>query len=733
MHYFCCDERRRAALRATGSGNGIDFLEVVDGPDVPPGDRQRMLRLHFVNPPDAALLAIAPDQVRIEGGARVRGIRVVPPLDWQGEVLAVRVDRPGDFSVYTLRLGDSAEAPLEGLDPLLSAVEFSFKVECPSDFDCSEPVRCPPEPADDPEIDYLARDYHSFRQLMLDRMAVTTPEWRERNPADVGIALVEVLAYAADHVSYQMDSTGMEASLATARLRTSVRRHARLVDYRIHDGSNARTWVHVEVAEDAGMVTLPEQTQLLTRVPGIPRIVTSSSPEHTAALNARPVVFETMEARTLHGALNRFDIYAWGDRECCLPRGATSASLRGRHEQLRSGDVLVFVEQRGPRSGAEEDADPAHRHAVRLSAEPAFTTDPLGSWFGDSSAPLVPVDVTEITWAVEDALPFALCVSAIDEDGVHHDDVSRALGNIVLADHGRSRGEDLPVVPVADPRLAFPAEGAPCEAGRPEARPARYAPVLAELDLTMAGTIGRPLPGGNPRRPARFDPSAPASSAFAWQDRHVLPEAHLIEGGTGRRWDPRRDLLASSAFSPEFVAECEAGGLARLRFGDGEHGMLPRPDSTLAARYRTGSGAAGNIGADALWHVVTHLGGLAAVRNPLPARGGTDPDPRAPARPRRLPGAAAGGHPPRLRRGRAPSPGGAAGGLLRALDRHLVHDVPHARPQGWPARRRGVPGRDHRPPRALPHGGARRRGRRPPIRRPGDRARGVRPAGLLPL
>ena len=36
-----------------------------------------------------------------------------------------------------------------------------------------------------------------------------------------------------------------EAYLGTARRRVSVRRHARLVDYFMHDGCNARTWVQV--------------------------------------------------------------------------------------------------------------------------------------------------------------------------------------------------------------------------------------------------------------------------------------------------------------------------------------------------------------------------------------------------------------------------------------------------------------------------------------------------------
>jgi hypothetical protein len=626
--YSCCDERRREAVRATGFGNGIEFLDVVDGPDVPAADRQRLLQVHFLNAPNAQLRAIVPDQVQIVGGTRVTGLHVVPPLVFDGDVLVVRVDRPGDFSPYRLVVGEPDGDSVADLDPLLSTVDFSFTIECPSGFDCATGCRCAPEPpVDEPEIDYLALDYASFRQLMLDRMAVTAPGWRERNPADLGIALIELLAYAADHVGYQLDATGMEASLATARLRTSVRRHARLVDHRVHDGSNARTWVQVAVAAGAGSITLPQHTPLLSQVPTLPRTLVDPSPDHTAALAAAPAVFETMEKRTFRDTLNRFDLYAWGDRACCLPAGATSASLRDRHDDLRRGDVLVFVEQRGPRSGSPADADPAHRHAVRLSEDPAFTTDPLGSWFHDPTQPLTPVDVTEISWSEEDGLPFPVCLSATDDRGVFHDDISCVLGNIVLADHGRSRTEVMAEVPPADDRLAYPPQPVSCEPGRAESRAARFAPALGEPALSMAGTIGRPLPDGDPRRPAHFDPAAPAGAVFDWQARHVLPEVVLVDRNTDQEWVPRRDLLASGAFAAEFVAEAETGGLARLRFGDGEYGMRPRAGSRLTAHYRTGNGTSGNIGADSLWHVVTTIGGIESIRNPMPARGGTDPEP----------------------------------------------------------------------------------------------------------
>ena len=78
---------------------------------------------------------------------------------------------------------------------------------------------------------------------MLDRLAVTLPAWTERHAPDIWITLVELLAYIGDDLSYYQDAVATEAYLKTARRRVSVRRHARLVDYRLHDGCNARAWV----------------------------------------------------------------------------------------------------------------------------------------------------------------------------------------------------------------------------------------------------------------------------------------------------------------------------------------------------------------------------------------------------------------------------------------------------------------------------------------------------------
>ena len=51
-----------------------------------------------------------------------------PELD---DCMIVRLDKPGDFSTYTLRL-----VGLPEIDPYYDHVDFSFKVNCPSDLDC---------------------------------------------------------------------------------------------------------------------------------------------------------------------------------------------------------------------------------------------------------------------------------------------------------------------------------------------------------------------------------------------------------------------------------------------------------------------------------------------------------------------------------------------------------------------------------------------------------------------
>jgi Baseplate J-like protein len=567
VSYFCANPHRRDEVRKVNFLNGIDFIEVA------PAD-QRTLLVHFIHP----VAGLTKDNFRILGGVRVIDVRVDAVVATAGEVVTLKTDRSGDFSTYTLALVTSpsvSDVP-PGFDPMLGAVSFSFKVNCPSDFDCAPAIECPEPSVPAPYINYLAKDYASFRKLILDRLAVTMPDWRERNPADLGITLVELLAYVGDQLSYYQDAVATEAYINTARRRTSIRRHARLVDYPMHDGANARAWLAFETDVDRGSIASP----------AIPQRTIVVAP----ATETQPtVVFETMhDVIELRVSRNEIRFYTWSDANCCLTRGATRATLEGGATLLglHKGDVVLFEEVLGAESGLPADADKTHRHVVRLAEEPTERTDPLTN-----------TRVLDIRWHDEDALPFPLCLREFANGAC----ATVARGNVAVADHGEtflsaSGGDDL----------------APSEVGE---RP--YRPVLKKAGLTQA---------------VAFDPvdaaDKSAAAATSVDGRQALPA--IVLRANGETWRPQRDLLASDRFAPEFVVETEIDGRgdsrAHLRFGDGVLGRKPSVGTSFDREYRLGVGAVGNVGADALTQMKPAVPGV-KVRNVLPAHGGADPEP----------------------------------------------------------------------------------------------------------
>jgi predicted phage baseplate assembly protein len=98
----------------------------------------------------------------------------------------------------------------------------------------------------------------------------------------------------------------------------------------------------------------------------------------------------------------------------------------------------------------------------------------------------------------------------------------------------------------------------------------------------------------------------------------------------GTAWRPRRDLLDSGADDCDFVVEVDEAGRPHLRFGDGNLGQEPAVGTAFEARYRVGNGTDGNVGAESIALAVTEDvvdGVTLSPRNPLPARGGTPPEP----------------------------------------------------------------------------------------------------------
>ena len=818
---------RRAKVRAAQL-NGIDAVEVSDD--------GLLLTVTFLG---KAPHGLVPENVRVDGGRRITGITAVdvsvereedPELD---DRLYVTLDKAGDTSRYRLSLvetdpyGRPGTEPYRGFDQRYHSATFAFRPDCPTPFDCTEDEQEPEGFPSAPVIDYTARDYDTIRKLLLDRLALTTPDWVERNPADLGMTLVELLAYTGDQISYQQDAVATEAYLDTARRRVSVRRHVRLIDYAMHDGCTARAYVAVETAGDH---TLAPGTYRFASV-DVRTLDPHDRPEPGTVIDEADLgdldergsveVFEpvvTADPLQLRVAHNAVRLWTWGGEVCTLPKGATSATLRDewvdpetcreRRLDLRAGDMLVLEEVKGPRTGTPGDADPSHRQAVRLTS-----VTPAVDRIEDQP-------VLEVTWATEDALRFPLCLTTRGgRDCLPVEDVSLARGNVVLVDHGRTlhglpETFTVPQVPAVvapcdppafgcydraegnaparlinsltdqaesgealtpdDVRELFQVvgEGATVRAGigleragqrhervvpgtayaqaaalrtllaqsvypgiQPRFRPVLgRAPIAQAVPFPDAGTVaagqaeriaaipgrvrqrlvelwrsardrdglgdaeiaeltviyglrilerielrrhpvralrellhrsdelldaklrrievlaararaGTVLDGDiaweiahswGPAYAAGLHPEEPvlrgsATAALDQDPRRALPAVRLHEEDDDTVWEPRRDLLDSGPRDRHFVGELEDDGRLALRFGDGRHGAKPTPGSRLALHYRLGGGTAGNVGAEAINHLVVQSDcetpPAAVVRNPLPAVGGTEPEP----------------------------------------------------------------------------------------------------------
>lgn len=631
----CTDEQqRRADLLAHPNSlvNGIDYIEVD------PADH-RLLRVFFLRPVPPANAAdlndpfdiyglrADPTRMTITGGTRIVGIKVLDVTRQPDGHLHVTVDSAGDFSIYTLATHGVAE-----IDPVLGRTPFSFMAACPVDVDCPRDVVCPPTVLPEPLLDYLAKDYASFRKLLLDLLPQLNPQFIERNPSDMGIALVELLAYTGDYLSYFQDAVANEAYLETLRQRISARRHTKLVDYRMHDGRNAWTYVHIAVATAN---TLPQGTPLLTRItapllgdiaPPGRRIATSKITAETMERDpalATAVVFETTHPANFDPKNNEIFIHTWGNEECCLRPGTTEVYLYAvdpttslaTRPVLKKGDYLLLEEVQGPLTGAAADASPAHRQVVLLDEEPdaggGALVDPLYANTLSNGAlqrfqtGLIPLPLLRVQWRRQDALGFPLCLSTRPPGKGTLRHVSVARGNIVLADHGLTTIETL---------------------NQPEPVPG---------DVPWRLRLGRG-PLTMQCQPARVDYHAStglletARHELTCDVRQAVPAVSLLvtfaKSPDAELWTPVPDLLESTPFSQQFVAEVDDDGLAVLRFGDGEYGREAEGAISFQAIYRIGNGRAGNIGAESLDHIALPVAAdwIQALRNPLPAQDGTD-------------------------------------------------------------------------------------------------------------
>ncbi|GAA0712527.1 hypothetical protein Drose_13565 [Dactylosporangium roseum] len=532
----------------------------------PPADLAAANRWRFTAPPGGRPVLVA--------AATADGDRIVLTL-------------AGDPDPGRYRL-DVLPGPTTPFDPLRTWLPVRLRPDCDDGASWLPAADPPPVPRPSPVHDYLARDWAALRQALVEFLQREDPD-ADLSPADPDIAVAELFAHVGDLLHYRLDRQATEAYLETARRRTSVRRHTRLVDYRLGEAVAARTRVLVQPPPGAAPLAVPAGA-VAADAPGSPLAYTVE-----AALTVRPELGEI----PLYDWSGDADELPTGATECVLVRPAPADPLGDGW--LAAGDLLAFevvdagdtARQRAwaartqtwPAGGV---AGPAFRdplpsrpaHVVRLTAVTPIT-DPLG--------PGLPLYA--VRWAAAEALPRPYPVTVDERAGAPEVTVARA--NLVSAHHGR-----LAAGPAALAAI----------------RPGDY-----RLDAATAAPVARRADG----RPYRLDVDVTLPSGGTVQP-DLVPS--LVEVA-----DP---VLAC-------VLETEDGEPPLLRFRTGATGLLPPGGSTVRAAYEVGGGTAGNLPANALRVLEHNTAGpglppawqpLAAARNPVPAAGGADPEPLDQAR-----------------------------------------------------------------------------------------------------
>jgi hypothetical protein len=611
---------RRASILQSTTFNGIDFVEIADA-------QQTTLNVHFLNAVD--LRNTLSGQPTITGGETIPDVVVLPiaPSDWNFDdghlVLTLHVAASGDFSTYALAISSSR------LDRFFDHIPFSFKANCPSDLDC-QPISptCPPASGAKPPIDYLAKDFLSFRQALLDFSALRYPQWQERSEADFGIMFLEALSALADELSYTQDRVATEASLATATQRRSVVRHARLVDYTPAPPQQTpvpiAATVKLRFEVSAGVIAIPHGLAVTAAAAdGSPITFETGTGLREASVD--PIIGNLLYSSSPANPLwNSIKPYWFDDSERCLKAGATHMHVLGHGFSFQPGQALLIE------TLAETSADPPIRQIVQLvdareecdeiftrpvdMAGPPWKTCPVSP-----PAAMAPTAVTRISWEVADTL-------------TDNRDLTRTgvAGNIVPATQGHTIEE---VFVIGTPPQA---DTTPGTIERTGSRP-----------LLAQGVSGNPPP---------IQLYTLANTPVAWLQQlpldpsgQPLPEIVLLQqngSATLTPWNWFRQLLDAGQFDLAYMLEpARYVSLGRnsdgtiqsdydsdsgdtIRFGDGTFGVNPDRGIRFTVYYRYGAGAAGNVAADAITQLdpaAIASGQYISVTNPLPATGGADP------------------------------------------------------------------------------------------------------------
>ncbi|NHZ80799.1 hypothetical protein F2P44_16180 [Massilia sp. CCM 8695] len=620
---------RADVLKSHGlDGLGLALVSLPPGP----GPGHADLELRFINGLHvAAILAyIGADPVRARQVLRIRGGTRIIAGSARGQVqvtavsaidatrVSLRIAPVGDYSTYTLELVWDAHL----IDPLFSAIGFKFRPGCFTN-DCA-PRQGGRALAPAPHIDYLAKDYDSFRHTLMVAMAERVPGWASTSEADHDQVLIDLFAAAADELSDYQDRVAAEAYLATTRKRVSLARHARLVDYHLGEGNQASTWLALEVAAGKVPFTLDDQEL----------VVWSGANPATAgavyfASRQQPIAPPRLRQR-LDPLLNRLRLHTWGDARPALAGGSTGADIAplpglatqaaadALRDLVRNGlwREMLIAEVLNPLSGALPGRNRAKRQILRLLAGGDLERGAAVSIFD----PVASTWLVRVNWREEDALAFDYSFSTFcpGPPPTTIQDVSLFFGNLLPVYEGRPLQVD------------FHEPGAVLASDTDSVKQRHY----TRMDRNKDGRdwVLAQLPDAGP---LAYRPSgrglAPSGEEPA---RSTLVLQVELPGGHVDPWDEVESLVHSDDSAENgdhYMVETDERQRSLLRFGNGINGRLLAPNAIVHAAYQVGGGHAGNVGAEQLVNLQpllgTKSGALTGATNPLDVTDGRDPEP----------------------------------------------------------------------------------------------------------
>ncbi|HET7500251.1 MAG TPA: hypothetical protein VFK02_04585, partial [Kofleriaceae bacterium] len=463
-----------------------------------------------------------------------------------------------------------------------------------------------------PHLDYATRDYEGFRQLLVSVIDRHDSPWTERAAADLGIMVVELLAYELDRLAYAGDRVAEESFLATARRRESARRHAALGDHVLDRGNATRGFQWFQLAAEQ-RIALPARA-----------LLTGSDPRDRGAA---PVHAETLDAVALDARRNRFSLVQ------SVPAGSKVLRLRAgddatdlRHVGLAAGMWLILgmpLTAAGDLAPGDPPLQLSAGEVVRIAQvmphgvvlEHALQR----TWPGGDEGAWVLGNVVEVRRGMTSAWTLIGRGGAALGD-IAHDQYLQLRMEIVRrlrmeveavraswidrpAQHAQwaaackavtdlRKRLDRVIVTALDLRNAQDRADLLAIAQALESAADQLRGILIAVGHDVPDALGKTECVAVPRQTIELPVTdQPVLWMDADDERPARSETLAVAVGTAgawTRWLEQPDLLRSAPDDPHYVVELDGNARITLRFGDGTSGAALPADAVVMARWVTG-------------------------------------------------------------------------------------------------------------------------------------------------